>query len=268
MNGIPFPNIDPIAFSVGPLSIHWYALAYLVGFLGGWFVAAQVLKHWGKASPIRTEVLEDILPWCILGVILGGRLIYILVYNPTLYWYNPMDALKLWQGGMSFHGGLIGVILALFIYAQVKKLPFLAVTDIAAVVTPIGLFLGRIANFINGELYGRTTTLPWGVVFPTGGPLPRHPSQLYEAALEGLVLFIVLIALARRKEAWERYGLLSGVFLSGYALSRFVVEFAREPDTQIGFLAGHLTMGQLLCIPMFAAGLWILSVWKRAKTPA
>jgi len=265
MNGIPFPNIDPIALSIGPLQIHWYAIAYLVGFLAAWFVAARILKTTGKGSPLKPEVPEDLLPWCILGVILGGRLVYVLVYNPTLYWYNPLDAFKLWQGGMAFHGGLIGVITAMFLYARAKKYPFLAVTDIAAVVTPIGLCLGRIANFINGELYGRVTSLPWGIVFPNGGALPRHPSQLYEALLEGVVLFIVLMALARRKDAWTHHGLLSGVFLSGYALARVLIEFAREPDAQIGYLFGSITMGQLLCVPMFAAGLGIIWVWKRAQ---
>jgi len=161
---------------------------------------------------------------------------------------------------------LIGVILALFLYARAKKYPFLAVTDIAALVTPIGLFFGRLANFVNGELFGRVTDLPWGVVFPDGGPLPRHPSQLYESGLEGLVLFCILLALARRKDAWTSYGLLSGVFLSGYAASRFAVEFAREPDAQIGFLYDGLTMGQLLCIPMFLAGLGILWVWKKQNS--
>ena len=266
MNGIPFPNLDPIAFAIGPLQIHWYALAYLTGFLGGWLVAAQVLKRWGKASPFKPEMCEDLLPWVILGVILGGRIIYILVYNPTLYWYNPLDALKLWQGGMSFHGGLVGVILALFLYGRARKIPFFAVTDVAALVTPIGLFFGRIANFVNGELYGRVTSMPWGVIFPGGGPLPRHPSQLYESLLEGMVLFITLIILARRKDAWEKHGLISGVFLSGYAASRFLIEFAREPDVQIGYLADVFTMGQLLCVPMFFAGLWILSIWHRSKT--
>jgi len=265
MNGIPFPHIDPIAFAIGPIQIHWYALAYLIGFLGGWLVASQIVKRWGAASPVKVSVLEDLLPWCILGTILGGRLIYILVYNPTLYWYNPLDIFKLWQGGMSFHGGLVGVILAIYLFAHAKKFPFLAVTDIAAVVTPIGLFFGRIANFVNGELFGRITDMPWGVIFPQGGPLPRHPSQLYEALLEGLVLFIALIILARRKDAWTSHGLLSGVFLSGYALSRFLIEFAREPDVQIGYLAGYFTMGQLLCVPMFLAGLGILAVWKRAS---
>lgn len=264
MTGLAFPNIDPIAFAIGPLQIHWYALAYLAGFMGGWAYCAHLLKTVGKASPVKTDMLEDLLPWVIAGVILGGRLIYTLVYNPVLYLHNPADIFKIWQGGMSFHGGLVGVLVAIAIYTRAKKIPFLAMTDLAAAAVPIGLFLGRIANFINAELYGRVTTLPWGVAFPNGGPLPRHPSQLYEALLEGVVLFIALFVLSRRKDAWSRQGLLSGAFMTGYSIARFTVEFAREPDAQIGFI-GAFTMGQILCIPMFAFGLWILWRWKHSK---
>ncbi len=261
-----FPNIDPIAFAFGPFQIHWYALAYLTGFLGGWGYATWLLKHWGAASPLKKDVPEDLLPWAIAGVILGGRLVYTLVYNPVLYFNNPGDIFAIWQGGMSFHGGLLGVLAAIFLYGRKHKYTFLSLTDLAAAVTPIGLFFGRLANFVNGELYGRVTDAPWGIVFPGGGPLPRHPSQLYEALLEGLVLFVVLMVLARRKDAWTKEGLLSGTFLIGYALSRIVVEMVREPDVQIGFLPGGITMGQLLCVPMIVAGIWILARWKRLKT--
>lgn len=265
MNGIPFPQIDPVAFAVGPVQIHWYALAYLAGFMLGWAYAVHLLKKYGTASPFKPVQVEDVLPWCIAGVILGGRIVYTLVYNPVLYMHNPGDAFKIWQGGMSFHGGLIGVIVAIALYARAKKLPFLAITDVAAALTPIGLFLGRIANFVNGELYGRATTLPWGVVFPDGGPLPRHPSQLYEALMEGALLFVILNILARRKDAWTKHGLLSGIFLIGYGISRLVVECVREPDQQMGYFAGVLTMGQILCVPMLIAGVWIVMRWNRQK---
>jgi len=265
MNGIPFPNIDPIAFSVGPLQIHWYALAYLTGFLGGWLYMVRMLKSFGKDSPVKPIIIEDLLPWIIAGVILGGRLVYAIVYNPALYSENPFDVFKLWQGGMSFHGGFAGVLVAIALFARARKLPFLAVTDVAAMATPIGLFLGRLANFVNGELYGRATSLPWGVIFPDGGPLPRHPSQIYEALLEGALLFTVLFILARRRDAWTHRGLLSGVFLIGYALSRMAVELVREPDAQIGFLYGGITMGQLLSLPLLIAGIGIVWRWKASK---
>lgn len=266
MNGLTFPNIDPIAFAAGPLQVHWYALAYLAGFiLGGMVYANFVLKRWGKASPCSPETPEDILPWIIAGIILGGRLVYTLVYNPILYLHNPLDIFKIWQGGMSFHGGLLGTIAAVWLYGRAKKLPFLAITDFAAVVTPVGLFFGRIANFINGELYGRYTSMPWGVIFPSGGALPRHPSQIYEAILEGLILGLVLLFFARRKDAWTRAGLLSGIFLIGYGISRIIVEFFREPDSQIGFLWEGITMGQLLCLPMIVAGVLIIARWKQLK---
>ncbi|NBX66892.1 MAG: prolipoprotein diacylglyceryl transferase [Proteobacteria bacterium] len=260
-----FPDIDPVAFALGPIQIHWYALAYLTGFVGGWVYAAFLLKRYGGLSPVKAPMLDDLLTWMIVGVILGGRLGYVLFYNSILYLHNPLDVFKLWQGGMSFHGGFVGVLIAIAIWARRNKLSFLTVTDVAAVATPIGLFFGRIANFVNGELYGRVTTAPWGVIFPNGGPLPRHPSQLYEAALEGLVLFIVLYVLARKRDAWSREGLLSGVFLIGYSLARMAVELVREPDAQIGFIAGGLTMGQLLSLPLLLAGIWIVIRWTRLK---
>ncbi|MBU6234504.1 MAG: prolipoprotein diacylglyceryl transferase [Alphaproteobacteria bacterium] len=260
-----FPNIDPIAIAIGPLQIHWYALAYLTGFLGGWAYGVFLLKRYGAASPFKPHQFEDLLTWIVAGVILGGRLGYALIYNPVLYLHNPADILKLWQGGMSFHGGFAGVLVAVALWARKNKLAFLTVTDVAAAVTPIGLFFGRIANFVNGELYGRVTTAPWGIIFPNGGPLPRHPSQLYEAILEGLVLFAVLLVLARRRDAWSQEGLLSGTFLIGYALSRMTVEMVREPDTQIGYLFGNLTMGQLLSLPLLIGGVWIIVRWTRLK---
>lgn len=263
-----FPEIDPIAFSIGPLAIRWYALAYLTGFLAGWWYGAQLLKRYGQASPLRASMLDDLMPYVVIGVILGGRIGYILAYNPMIYWHNPGDIAKVWQGGMSFHGGLVGSITGMFLFALRRKLPFLSVTDMAAAVVPIGLFFGRIANFINGELFGRPTDLDIGMVFPGGGDVARHPSQLYEAALEGALLFAILFILARRKDAWKAHGLLSGVFMCGYAASRFVVEFAREPDPQVGYVFTYFTLGQLFCIPMFVAGLYILNLWKKRRDAA
>lgn len=265
MSLFTFPNIDPVALSIGPLQIHWYALAYIAGFLGGWAYAVWLLKRYGAASPFKPAMFEDLLTWIVVGVILGGRLGYVLFYNSFLYLHNPADIFKLWQGGMSFHGGFAGVLIAVALWARKNKLSFLTVTDVAAVATPIGLFFGRCANFINGELFGRVTTSPFGFIFPNGGPLPRHPSQLYEAALEGVLLFVVLYLLARRSDAWTKHGLLSGVFLIGYALSRMLVELVREPDAQIGFLFAGITMGQLLSLPLLIAGIWIVIRWTRLK---
>lgn len=263
---LSYPNIDPVALAIGPLQIRWYALAYLAGFLLGWFVAVRLLRRAGASAIVKPELIEDLMPWVVLGVILGGRVGYILFYNADLYAGAPLEALKLWHGGMSFHGGVLGVITAMALYARARKLPFLSVTDIVAAVTPIGIFFGRIANFINGELYGRATSGPWGIVFPHGGPLPRHPSQIYEAVLEGLCLFVVLMICARHKQAFSHHGLLSGVFLAGYGLARFTVEFVREPDVQIGLMGTGLTMGQTLCLPMIALGLILIGVWKRSRT--
>jgi phosphatidylglycerol:prolipoprotein diacylglycerol transferase len=204
--------------------------------------------------PNRLDI-DDFLSWGILGVILGGRIGYVLFYQSSLYMHDPLEILKLWHGGMSFHGGASGMIIAMVVYAWRKKFSILRLTDIVCCAVPIGLFFGRIANFVNGELFGRVTDAPWGMVFPRGGDLPRHPSQLYEAGLEGLVLFFILFALVRVKAVRDRPGIISGVFLIGYAISRTVIEFFREPDVQIGFLAGGYTMGQVLCVPMMIGGL-------------
>ncbi len=251
---IPFPDIDPVAVSIGPIAIRWYALAYLSAFLLGWKYVIYLAGKNPEQRPNRLD-LDDFLPWGILGVILGGRVGYVLFYQTAMYLHNPLEIFMLWHGGMSFHGGALGMILAMIIYAWRKKIYVLRLTDWVCCAVPIGLFLGRIANFINGELFGRVTDAPWGMVFPHGGELPRHPSQLYEAALEGLVLFLILFALAHNKKVRERPGIISGIFLIGYALSRITVEFFREPDVQIGFLFDYFTMGQLLCIPMIIGGL-------------
>ena len=253
---LPFPNIDPIAVELGPIAIRWYALAYMAGLLLGWLLVRRLVQrpHWRLT---RTEV-DDLLFYATLGVVLGGRIGYILFYQPGYYLANPWAILTVWQGGMSFHGGLIGVGIAAFIVARRKGIAFLEVIDAFAVATPIGLFFGRLANFINGELWGRPSDAPWAMVFPTGGPIARHPSQLYEALLEGLLLFIIMLLAARRPWRAEEAGRLSGIFLIGYGSARIIGEFFREPDAQLGFLIGGATMGQLLSLPMVALGLYLL----------
>ena len=258
---INFPQIDPIAISLGPIAIRWYALAYIVGLLLGWRYCRRLAGR--LPTPLTHRAIDDFLVWVALGVILGGRLGYILFYKPGYYLANPIEVLFIWQGGMSFHGGLLGVAVAIVLFARKEAVPALAVGDIVAGAAPIGLFFGRIANFVNGELFGRATDLPWGVVFPHGGPVPRHPSQLYEAGLEGLVLFLVLYALVRRG-ALQRTGTLTGGFLIGYALSRALVELVRQPDPHLGFLIGGITMGQLLSVPMLLAGLALIAWARRA----
>jgi phosphatidylglycerol:prolipoprotein diacylglycerol transferase len=254
---IPFPAIDPVLVQVGPFAIRWYALAYIVGLLIGWRYCLYLA---GRPPRLVTrDQLDDFFLWATLGVVLGGRIGYVLFYQPGYFLEHPLDILFVWEGGMSFHGGLIGVILAMYLFARRRGIPFFALTDIVASATPIGLFFGRLANFVNGELFGRPTDVPWAMVFPNGGDQPRHPSQLYEAALEGVVLFLALFLLARFTRALERPGLLSGVFLIGYGLSRFLVEFFREPDAQLGYLlGGTVTMGQILSLPMIALGLFLV----------
>ena len=202
--------------------------------------------------------VDDFLVWATLAVVLGGRIGYVSFYKPGYYFSNPLEIFQVWQGGMSFHGGLIGVIIAVILFSRLRKLPMFAVGDAVACAAPIGLFLGRLANFINGELFGRATDVPWGIVFPHGGPLPRHPSQVYEALLEGLILFIILFWLSRKQSVRERHGMLVGVFLIGYTISRGLVEFVRQPDAHLGTLVFGATMGQLLSIPFLLAGLYLV----------
>ncbi|HRC26827.1 MAG TPA: prolipoprotein diacylglyceryl transferase, partial [Alphaproteobacteria bacterium] len=212
---LPFPDIDPVALALGPFKIRWYALAYLAGFLIGWRYC-RVLAARDPSGKPTPEQVDDFLSWAIAGVILGGRIGYVVFYQPDLYLADPWAVLRIWQGGMSFHGGLIGLVAALLIYSYRAKIPVLRLSDLVSCVAPIGLFFGRIANFVNGELYGRVTDVPWGIVFPYGGPDPRHPSQLYESALEGAALFAILFVAARRPGLREREGVLSGLFLAGY----------------------------------------------------
>jgi len=253
---LPFPAIDPVLIEIGPLAIRWYALAYIFGLLIGMFYMRAFVAKPPRVMSKRD--VDDFLVWATLGVILGGRFGYVLFYNFDAYLANPLAIFKVWEGGMSFHGGLIGVLAATWLFARRRGLNFLAVGDAVAVAAPIGLFLGRLANFINGELFGRVTDVPWGMVFPHGGPLPRHPSQLYEAFLEGLVLFVVLWLCARSERIRRRPGMLGGIFLIGYAMARASVEFVRQPDAHIGFLWAGATMGQLLSLPFLLIGLYLL----------
>jgi len=253
---IPFPNIDPVMISIGFIKIHWYAMAYLLGFvLGIWRCKILSVRFKTGASP---KDYDDFLSWAVIGTILGGRIGYVVFYNASYYLNNPLDAFQIWHGGMSFHGGMIGVIIATYLFTKHRKLNFISFTDILACVAPIGLFLGRIANFINGELFGRVTDAPWGIVFPNGGELPRHPSQLYEAGLEGILLFAILFILSKNSKYGKMEGFLSGAFLTLYSVFRFGTEFFREPDPQLGFLFANATMGQLLSIPMFIVGLYFV----------
>jgi len=251
-----FPNIDPVALSIGPLEVRWYALAYLAGFLIGWRYAL-FLADKRKFKGLDSFFIDDFFPWAVFGVILGGRIGYTMFYNFSYYIENPAEILMVWHGGMSFHGGLIGMIISMASYSFIKKIPFLSLTDLIACVVPIGLFFGRIANFINAELYGRVTVLPWGIVFPNAGEQPRHPSQIYEALLEGCLLFLILSILSRQDGIRSKSGFLSGVFLTGYGVMRSIIELFRQPDEQIGFLFMNTTMGQILCIPMIFIGLFL-----------
>lgn len=251
---MPFPHIDPIAFHLGPFAIHWYGLAYVVGILGWWQYSLWLVK---KFPLLDRKLVDDYLVWAVVGVILGGRLGYVLFYNPGKYFTHPLEIFQVWKGGMAFHGGLLGVVIATAIYSYRRGIYFLNFSDLACCGVPIGLFFGRLANFINGELYGRITTHSWGVVFPHGGPLPRHPSQLYEAVLEGLVLFI-LLAFGALCTRWpHRRGLLTGLFLTGYGIARITAECFRQPDAFLGFLAGGYTMGQVLSLPVLGFGLFL-----------
>jgi len=253
---MPFPDIDPIIFQIGPFALRWYALAYLAGLLLGVYYMTLLAKKY--ALNFDKETLDDFLTWAVFGVILGGRLGYVLFYQPGYYFYNPGKILQVWEGGMSFHGGVIGVTVAMILFAKKRKLVLFELTDLVSVAAPIGLFFGRIANFINGELFGRVTDVSWGVIFPMGGPEPRHPSQLYESMLEGFVLFFILHFLFRSKNLRNRPGFMTGVFLIGYAIARMIVEFFREPDAYLGFLFAGATMGQLLSVPMLALGVVLI----------
>ena len=277
---IPFPAIDPEIFSfgpyllghwsVGPFAVRWYALAYIAGLIIGWRYCLALATRPPQVA--RAQDVDDFLVWATLGVVLGGRTGYVLFYNLPYYLQHPIEVFFLWRGGMSFHGGALGVFIAILLFCRQRKIRLLAFADIITAAVPVGLFFGRIANFINGELWGRPTDVPWAMIFP-GDPdhLPRHPSQLYEAGLEGIVLFIVLWTL-QQSGARQKPGRLAGSFLIGYGLARIVVEFFRQPDPQLGYLLGNailgLTMGQLLSLPLIIAGLWLVLHAKPVAAPA
>ncbi|MBN9042689.1 MAG: prolipoprotein diacylglyceryl transferase [Rhizobiales bacterium 62-47] len=266
---IAFPVFDPIAISIGPFAIRWYALAYIGGIVLGWIYARALIrstKLWGGPAPITLVQMDDFILWVTIGIILGGRTGYVLFYNLDFFIQHPAEIFELWKGGMSFHGGFMGCVVAVMLFCWKRDIPVLSLGDITCAVGPIGLFLGRLANFINSELWGRAAdpSLPWAMVFPNGGPLPRHPSQLYEAGLEGIALFVIL-ALMIRVGALKRPGLILGSFITLYALARITGEFFREPDPQLGFLWGGLTMGMLLSVPMVVAGIAIIATALRRK---
>ncbi|GAB6182954.1 prolipoprotein diacylglyceryl transferase [Thermodesulfovibrio hydrogeniphilus] len=246
---LPYPNISPEILKIGPLSIRWYGLMYLIGFICSYLIVKRELVRRGLR--VEKDFFENLYFYLILGLLIGARLGYVVFYNLSYYLQHPFEIIALWHGGMSFHGGLIGVIIAAWIYTKIKKFDFFTLTDMLVLTAPIGLGLGRIGNFINGELYGRVTDVPWGMIFPEGGPLPRHPSQLYEAFLEGAVLFVILWFF---KDKFSRSGIVSSLFLILYGIFRFFVEFFREPDPQIGYILGFLTMGQILCMLMIITG--------------
>jgi phosphatidylglycerol:prolipoprotein diacylglycerol transferase len=253
MASLAFPAIDPVALHLGPLAVRWYGLAYVAGFLFAWWMLKVLDERWGLGlGPDRRTI---VILAALIGLIAGGRLGYVIVYGVGAYFADPLKIFAIWDGGMSFHGGLVGIMLAGVWVSRRYKVPFLALCDIGAVGAPMGILLGRLANFINGELWGRVTTAPWGMVFPNAGPLPRHPSQLYEAALEGAVLLMVMLWLSRRRRP---DGFLLGWMMTLYAVFRIFVEFFRQPDVQLGFLTGGVTMGQVLSVPMLIAGVWLI----------
>jgi len=264
MAALPFPDISPVIVSIGPVAIHWYGLGYVVGILFAWWYGRRLLDNprlWqGGAAPFSAHYIDDFIVWAAIGIVGGGRLGYVLFYEPARYVSNPLDIVAIWQGGMSFHGGLVGTIIAMILFARRHRLPVWSLFDVVSAGVPVGLGLVRMANFINSELWGRVTDVPWAIVFPNGGPLARHPSQIYEALLEGLILFLLLRLLTHRFGRLATPGFVGGAFVAGYGLSRIIVEFFREPDAHIGYLAGGwLTMGMLLSTPMVIAGCWAMA---------
>ena len=263
MSGLTYPNISPVLFSIGNFDLRWYSLAYLVGIVFAWVFMYRDIKKY--ALPINRKNLDDMMFNITLGIILGGRIFYVLFYNFDMFLKNPLEIFAIWHGGMSFHGGLFGVIVAIFYSARKMKYPFWGLADMAAAYTPVGLFLGRLANFINDELWGRVSDVSWAVKFPSGGYLPRHPSQLYEAALEGALLFVLLQILWHNAWVRSKKGFVSGVFLLCYGVFRIIIEFFREPDAQLGFIYQHITMGQILSAPILALGVFLMWYALRRK---
>ncbi|MDD2967330.1 MAG: prolipoprotein diacylglyceryl transferase [Desulfovibrionaceae bacterium] len=262
------PSFDPVAISLGSFQLRWYGMMYLCAFLTGWLLARYRAGKPGAGADWTALDVDDMLTGFMLGVIAGGRLGYVLFYDLPVYLADPLEIFRIWNGGMSFHGGLLGVMAAMLWFAHKKKKSFWQISDFVAPLVAPGLFFGRIGNFINGELWGKVSDAPWAVLFPHGGDVPRHPSQLYEAALEGLVLFVLVWLFSRQRRPW---GAVSGLFALGYGLFRFMVEFVRLPDPQLGYLAfGWLTMGQVLCLPLIFIGLWLLlrKGWQVVPEPA
>lgn len=264
---IPYPTIDPVLIAIGPFAIRWYALAYIVGILFGWWYAKRLVSNsrlWGKdGSPITPVDLDDFVLWATVGIIVGGRIGYVLFYDPGAFLAAPLTIFEVWHGGMSFHGGFLGTTIAMALFCWKRGIPFLSLIDVIGPSVTVGLCLGRLANFINGELWGRPADVPWAMVFPNADGQPRHPSQLYEAALEGIVLFLVLRILTHRQLRLRQPGYVAAVFAMGYGLARIISEFFREPDIQIGYFSGGLTMGMLLSVPMVLAGLGLLIYVRR-----
>jgi phosphatidylglycerol:prolipoprotein diacylglycerol transferase len=270
---LPFPNIDPVIFQIGPLAVHWYGLGYVVGILFAWWYARRLVENdrlWpAGGEPIKPIDIDDFLIWAAAGVVLGGRIGYILFYDFARYIENPAAIFAVWQGGMSFHGGLTGVTISMILFARRRGFSPWSLFDIIAAGAPVGFGLVRLTNFINSELWGRQTDVPWAFVFPTGGPVERHPSQLYEAALEGLVLFVILRILTHSGLKLKQPGFVAGAMIAGYGSARIVVEFFREPDAHIGYLAGGwLTMGMILSLPMVLLGIWAMMRARRSAPVA
>ena len=267
---MPFPHFDPVLIHIGPLAIRWYALAYIAGILLGWWYCARLVKRtdlWAPAAPpISARQIDDLVLWITVGVIVGGRAGSVLFYGGDTYAKNPLDVFAIWKGGMSFHGGFLGVTIALLVYSLVNKIDMLRLADLVAPCVPFGLFFGRIANFINGELWGRPTTLPWGIIFPNApGDQPRHPSQLYEAALEGLLLFLILRLATHRLRWLRRQGAVTGLFVMVYGLFRILLENVRQPDQGLDNFPLGLTMGMILSTPMVIVGAWL--IWRALRQP-
>jgi phosphatidylglycerol---prolipoprotein diacylglyceryl transferase len=261
-----FPQFDPVIVQIGPLAIRWYALAYITGLVLGWRLVRRLVQ---KTPVVATPVqVDDFLTWATLGVVLGGRLGYVLFYQPSVYFTHPAMILAVWEGGMSFHGGMLGVAIAITLFCRQQKISILGFADRIAIVAPLGLGLGRTANFINGELWGRPAPdwLPWAMIFPRGGMIPRHPSQIYQALLEGVILLIIMALFARKETLRARFGCLTGIFLCGYGVARIIGEHFREPDSFLGFLAFGTTMGQILSVPMIIAG--VILILRAKPTPA
>jgi len=269
---VPFPHFNPVLLQLGPFALRWYALAYMAGILLGWrygVALARNLKIWRGATPTLDErQIDDLVVYIAIGIVAGGRLGSILFYNTSVLWTDPLEVLRVWHGGMSFHGGLIGVAVGLLLFARLNHVNVLRLGDLTAPCVPIGLFFGRIANFINGELWGRPTTLPWGIIFPRAGPEPRHPSQLYEACLEGIVLFLVLRWATHGRKLLPRKGMICGLFLTCYGFFRIALENVREPDRDMPHFPFGLTMGIMLSVPMVVAGLALIAYARRPSSLA